>query len=211
MHKLFLPVTLSALLIAGCAGQEKNAADAVYSPAQKDLFVLIPDPDGRVGEITVSNKAGSIRLSKANEAVRVGEDCLPAATEILSARDIQKNFQAALEVIPDSADHYILYFTSGTAELTRASEKKLAVLLKKIHERLPCRISVVGHTDTRAGSEYNLALSLKRAVEVKKKLLAAGVPREALEVSSHGENDPMIPTGDNVSEPKNRRVEIFVR
>ncbi|XOF33274.1 MAG: OmpA family protein [Candidatus Electrothrix sp. YB6] len=211
MHKLFLSVTLSAFLIAGCAGQKKNAADAVYCPAQRDLFVLIPDTEGKVGEIIISNKAGSIRLSEAYEAVQVGENCIPATTEILSAQDIQENFQAALKVIPDSTDHYILYFTSGTAELTEASEKKLAAMLEKIHERLPCRVSVVGHTDTRAGSEYNLALSLKRAVEVKKKLLAADVPREALEVSSHGENDPMIPTDDNVSEPRNRRVEIFVR
>ncbi len=212
MHKLFLPLTLSALLIAGCAGQKKNAAtDAIYCPAHRDLFVLIPDPGGKVGEITISNKAGRVRLSRANEAVQVGENCIPAVTEILSAQDIQENFQAVLEVIPDSADHYILYFTSGTAELTEASEKKLAAMLEKIHERLPCRVSVVGHADTRAGSEYNLALSLKRAVEVKRKLLAADVPREALEISSHGENDPMVPTGNNVSEPKNRRVEIFVR
>jgi outer membrane protein OmpA-like peptidoglycan-associated protein len=46
---------------------------------------------------------------------------------------------------------------------------------------------------------------------VKDKLLSIGAPRKLLEVSSHGENDPMIPTKDDVAEPQNRRVEIFIR
>ena len=106
---------------------------------------------------------------------------------------------------------YILFFSSGTIKLTKESQKQLPFILKKIKGRLPCEISIIGHSDTKAGSEYNLALSLRRAIHVKNQLLAVGAPRKLLEVSSHGENDPMIPTGDNVAEPKNRRVEIFIR
>ncbi|MCI5150642.1 MAG: OmpA family protein [Candidatus Electrothrix sp. MAN1_4] len=201
-----LPVLFSTALLFGCAAQN------LEPPAeQKDLFVLLPDQEGNVGEITISNRAGSTTLSKENESAQVTSSHVPTRTKILSRKEIQKKFQDTLEAIPGTADQYILYFTPGTSNLTEASRKKLPLILKRVKERLPCEISIIGHTDTQAGREYNLALALQRAIHVKNKLLTIGAPRELLEVSSHGENDPMIPTKDNVAEPKNRRVELFIR
>ena len=42
-------------------------------------------------------------------------------------------------------------------------------------------------------------------------LAAEGIDPGALEITSHGEANPLVPTGDNVSEPRNRRVEVTVR
>lgn len=42
-------------------------------------------------------------------------------------------------------------------------------------------------------------------------LAAGGGGPGALEITSHGEANPLVPTGDNVSEPRNRRVEVTVR
>jgi outer membrane protein OmpA-like peptidoglycan-associated protein len=38
-----------------------------------------------------------------------------------------------------------------------------------------------------------------------------GVDPSILDITSHGEGNPLVPTGDQVSEPRNRRVEITVR
>ena len=38
-----------------------------------------------------------------------------------------------------------------------------------------------------------------------------GVDPSTLDISSHGKDNPLVPTGDQVSEPRNRRVEITVR
>ena len=202
-----LPVIVSTallLLLFGCATQGNP-------PIEKDIFVLLPDQDGNVGEITISNRAGTTTLSKANESAYVTDNYVPAQTTILSNNEVEKEFHDTLQAIPGTADQYILYFTPGTVNLTEESRNKLPLILQRIQERLPCEISIIGHTDTQASSEYNLALSLERAIEVKNKLLSIGAPRDLLEVSSHGENDPMIPTADNVAEPRNRRVEIFIR
>ena len=209
MHKysLFLPFVMSVTLLFGCAEQHEPPPSA----EAKDFFVLLPDQDGKVGQITISNSTGTTTLTKANESALVTGHEISARTRVLSEQDIEKDFHDTIQAIPGTADHFILFFTSGTIELTKESQEQLPQILKKIKERFPCEISVIGHTDTRASGEYNLALSLKRASHVKDQLLAIGAPRKLLEVSSHGENDPMIPTADNVSEPRNRRVEIFIR
>ncbi|WP_339136410.1 MAG: OmpA family protein [Candidatus Electrothrix sp. GW3-4] len=213
MHKLsfLLPAVLSATLLFGCANQNKTI-EPTYSPSEpRDLFVLIPDQDGKVGEITISNRAGSTTLSRANESAQITSTHIPTRTKILSEQDIQAKFHDTLQAIPGTSDQFILFFSSGTTQLTKESEKKLPLILKKIKERLPCEIAIIGHSDTKAASEYNLALALQRAIQVKNQLLAIGAPRKLLEISSHGENDPMIPTADDVAEPKNRRVEILIR
>ena len=42
-------------------------------------------------------------------------------------------------------------------------------------------------------------------------LVQAGLNPVALDVRSHGEGELLVPTADNVFEPKNRRVEVTVR
>lgn len=207
-----LPVVLSAVLFCGCADQHIEPIQQIQPPKEKkDLFILLPDKDGKVGEITISNRAGTTILSKANESVQVSKNYAPTRTSILSQGEVQRKFHDTLEAIPGTADQYILYFYPGTSQLTNESQQQLPFILNRIKKRLPCEISIIGHTDTQAGSEYNLALALRRAIHVKNQLLAIGAPRKLLEVSSHGETDPMIPTGDNVKEPRNRRVELFIR
>ncbi len=209
MHKFsrLLPAFFITVLLFGCADQKIEPSPA----EERDLFILLPDQNGKVGEITISNKAGATTLSRANESAQVTRNHIPARTGILSDRDIQEDFHDTLQAVPGTANQYILFFSSGTTKLTKESQQQLPFILNKIRERLPCEISIIGHTDTKASGEYNLSLALKRAVHVKNRLLSIGAPRKLLEVSSHGENDPMILTGDDVAEPKNRRVEIFIR
>jgi outer membrane protein OmpA-like peptidoglycan-associated protein len=42
-------------------------------------------------------------------------------------------------------------------------------------------------------------------------LLSAGLDAASLTIASHGEADLLVATGDDVPEPRNRRVEITVR
>jgi len=38
-----------------------------------------------------------------------------------------------------------------------------------------------------------------------------GVPRNAITIQGFGETNLLVPTGPNVREPQNRRVEIIIR
>ena len=73
-------------------------------------------------------------------------------------------------------------------------------------------ISITGHTDTVGSDEDNVSLGLKRARSVAE--LFEGIKlvvRERIIVTSHGEKNLLIPTRDNVPEPRNRRIEVTVR
>ncbi len=72
-------------------------------------------------------------------------------------------------------------------------------------------ISVIGYTDTRGGSAANDELSLRRAEAVKKVLVKIGIDGTRIKVVGRGEREVLIPTGDEVAEPRNRRAQISVR
>jgi len=58
---------------------------------------------------------------------------------------------------------------------------------------------------------YNYSLSMNRARAVASILAGEGIDPSVLEITSHGKDNPLVPTGDQVPEPRNRRVEITVR
>lgn len=67
---------------------------------------------------------------------------------------------------------------------------------------------MVGHTDTSGPAQYNIRLSVRRAVVVRDVLIDLGARREAVETRGVGESDLAVPTADGVREPKNRRSVI---
>ena len=54
-------------------------------------------------------------------------------------------------------------------------------------------------------------LSSNRAKAVKDLLVKQGAESNDIRTTSHGKENLLIPTGDNVYEPRNRRVEVVVR
>lgn len=70
---------------------------------------------------------------------------------------------------------------------------------------VPVRIE--GNADARGSDEYNYALGLKRALEVKAKLISEGVTNK-LEVVSYGEAKPACTDATEDCFTKNRRVDF---
>jgi outer membrane protein OmpA-like peptidoglycan-associated protein len=177
-----------------------------------DLFVLMPDDDGSVGQVTVATRGGTEVLSRAGQAVSVyASDLPPEPFESMQPAEIEKMFGPALAAQPSEPLHFLLYFESDSADLTTESAVLIDDILTAIRRHFSLDISIVGHTD-RAGSEdYNLKLSLMRAHRVEEILIERGVAPNLIEVASHGEGNPLVPTADNVAEPRNRRVEVVVR
>lgn len=68
---------------------------------------------------------------------------------------------------------------------------QLPDIVAAAQQHAPTRISVVGHTDTMDDKAYNLDLSIRRAMAVKRLLVDNGVDDTFIDVSSHGEKNPM--------------------
>ncbi|BBO71587.1 hypothetical protein DSCA_55170 [Desulfosarcina alkanivorans] len=176
------------------------------------MVVLVPDADGSVGQITVSNDAGSVDISQPNQSTVVrSRKTPPDAPVSLDAAHVQDLFGQVVSNQPPPPVHFVLHFLSDSVQLLPASGRQLPGIVAAIHQRAPTRISVVGHTDTMGDKAYNLDLSMRRAKAVKRLLVANGVDDTLIDVSSHGEENPLVKTADNVANAKNRRVEVIVR
>ena len=73
------------------------------------------------------------------------------------------------------------------------------------------RLEVNGYTDTSGTPKYNQGLSIRRAQSVAAELVKDGVPKSAIAIQGFGETHLLVPTGQGVREPQNRRVEIIIK
>ena len=210
------PIAVAALaatlLLAACAAPQPLAVAPPPPAEPKNAVVLLPDADGKVGRVIVSNQAGSRTLDRAGTATRILDaGTAPTEPATMTAAEIEATFGAALAAQPTPPRHFILYFEQGSTELTPASRGDFPAIVAAVREYASVDTSVVGHSDTAGDARTNLELSLRRALAVGALLVAEGIDPGALEITSHGEANPLVPTGDNVSEPRNRRVEVTVR
>jgi len=190
---------LLAFLLSGCAHGGST------------LVVLSPGPDGKTGAITVSNPAGSVDISSPYQATTIGDRAeAPSPPSAMGRESANALFADALSAQPKSPVHFILYFEKDIL-LTPESTLLLPKIVTAIQERNSIDISVVGHTDSVGSKEYNMTLSRNRANSVKDQLIRMGIDDTYIRTTSHGKENPLIKTGDNVAEPRNRRVEVIVR
>ncbi|KJU82136.1 OmpA/MotB domain-containing protein [Candidatus Magnetobacterium bavaricum] len=205
-----LVVLLSIFVVlVSCAKEVKK--EEVKPVKNAAIFTLLSD-DGEVGSIEVSNSNGVQEINKADNFTGVRDvNTAPSQPQQMQPQQIQEIFGAALNAIPPPPEKFMLHFKRDLAELTQESAALLPKVIETIRRLQSVDISVIGHTDTSGSREHNYKLSLKRAQGVSKYLIEHGVEPENLEIESHGKDNPLIPTADNVDEPRNRRVEITIR
>ncbi|MBI5591571.1 MAG: OmpA family protein [Deltaproteobacteria bacterium] len=180
--------------------------------SSKHIIVLVPDPDGSTGRIVVSNQAGSVEIDTPYQATNIQDNnTIPAHPTPMDKDKINAIFAEALAIQPTAPIHFLLYFENDMATLHSGSLSVLPKIVETIIARNSVDISIIGHTDTTGDKNYNLKLSTRRAESVSRLLIERGIKPEYLEISSHGKENPLIRTEDNVSEPRNRRVEVVVR
>jgi outer membrane protein OmpA-like peptidoglycan-associated protein len=206
-------VAVSILLAGGCSRKTVQTPPAPLPPvAKQNVFVLLPDPEGRPGAIVVRNPAGAQDLSQPYQAVRVERpDVAPSAPFPLDQAEVRRLFGAALDVLPAAEVSFVLHFDEGRDVLTAESAAQVPAILNIIRQSRSTSITVTGHTDTTADSQFNKQLGMRRAQGVALILIAAGVNESDLFLSSHGDADLLVPTGRGEPNAQNRRVEVIVR
>lgn len=196
-----------ALTAAACASHTVKAPEV---PGES-LVALLPDPEtGSVGRATVTNAAGRVELDEARESTVARQGVAPTAVTALSGSDARRLFGDTLEALPPPSRHFTLYFAFDSEQLTPESRAVMTEIVGVVKAHRVPDVLIVGHTDTTGSRAGNFALGLRRANSVRTLLREAGLDA-AVDVISHGESEPLVPTGDGVFEAKNRRVEITVR
>lgn len=179
--------------------------------ATGNYVVLLESPDGTTGAVVVEDARGQTRLDRKQQGMRIGARGLGAGPFEVGDLRIARDFSAALDAQPALPQRFQLYFEIGSAELTASSRREIEHIVEVIRQRGPSAVSVIGHTDTLSGPQWNEQLGLIRATAVAEMLRNRNIEVIDLRVSSHGERNLLIATPDGVSEPRNRRVEISVR
>jgi outer membrane protein OmpA-like peptidoglycan-associated protein len=67
---------------------------------------------------------------------------------------------------------------------------------------------VGGHTDNQGKSDYNLALSARRADAVKAWLVGKGIAAGRITTAGYGDTRPLVPNTSDENKARNRRVEL---
>jgi outer membrane protein OmpA-like peptidoglycan-associated protein len=102
-------------------------------------------------------------------------------------------------------------FDTGSAVLKPQAQAALIKLASTMQDYNSTVVHVVGHTDSVGSMEVNQSLSLRRAATVSTFLANQGVPAQRIREEGRGERELLVKTGDNVSEPRNRRVDIVLK
>ena len=191
---------LALFLAVGCARLPEN------------VVVLLDNPGQETGAVAVASGHGSTVLDQPLTAVGIAEDGgVPAEPMEVSRATALREFRTAFFAQPREPITYQLYFPLGGTRLLPASQAQVPEIVNIARNRPHVDITIIGHTDRVGPAALNAVLSRDRAEEVRAILVGEGVDPAVLEVTSHGEGNPLVPTADEVPEPRNRRVEVTIR
>lgn len=174
--------------------------------------VLLPDPDGNVGKVEVITEGGATVLDKAYESAEADKIKQPPEQKSpLTTDKVRAKYGGILAKEPMVPDHFRIYFKTGKAGLQPQAREMLLQGKARIDERKSCDFSVIGHTDRVYDNNYNYLLSMVRAENVAKALSDLGIAQRCMDIRYYGESYPVVPTPDEVDEPRNRVVVIEIR
>ncbi len=202
-------------------GQELLAHELTHTVQQRHAaptgrLEVAPDSDASEREAaSVSaamlrrGEAGSIAARPA--AVQRQTNPLPPVPHYDLGQSLAENASPVMAATLGSVN--IDGFETGKDEISPANRAKLAStaeVIKTMLRKYPgSKIHVIGHTDAIGKEDDNQALGQRRANSVQAALAGLGLPPDAIDTESKGENDPAVKTRN--AEPRNRRVEVRFR
>ena len=191
-----IALALALLLLGSCSSRQS-------------LFVVLPNPDGSSGAVTIQDGTKSVVLDQPYAAGEVRGGV--AAPVKVDQAQVQQIFGHALAAQPILPSHFVLYFEKDTSTLTPDSQLRYKAVFADIRRRQVYEVEVIGHTDTLSTPAHNQQLSMNRAEMIRDRLVHDGLNPKSISVAGRGQLDLAVLTADQVAEPRNRQVEITVR
>jgi outer membrane protein OmpA-like peptidoglycan-associated protein len=196
MNRPHLPFLLCALTLSACA------------PATR--VTLLPQADGSPSAVEVRTLVTARVLNQPYQTAEVGGRG-GIATGSTTADALRQQYPQLLTLKVVPPERFVLEFEPGTSTLTPDSQARLGDIIERARARSGGEIVVSGHTDRQGTLEANDRLSLERAQAIRALLVERGFKPELVEAVGRGEREPLVPTDDEVAEPRNRRAELLVR
>lgn len=186
---------------------------ALAACAAPDRVILLPDEaGGEAGALAILKESGEVVSVVETVYTEARVDATGEAdTTQTDAAAVAEEYGDLIQALPQPPRSFLLYFEEGTTTLVPESEPELARLFEEVAARPGVDVQVTGHTDTVDSLERNDRLSRARGEEIRQMLVERGLDPDLVSAVGRGERELLIDTGDGVSEPRNRRVEVIVR
>lgn len=198
-----LLVPAAAVLLLGCPRKSKKTEAT---------------PEPKVSESAMSTRSGA----GAGAGAGTARDAGAAQTEeqrmaqLLASRgeDIPLKDAPATEFVEPPAEVraelQTIYFDYDKSNIKPEYQKPLETAAGWLSRNPSRQLLIEGHCDERGTDEYNLALGERRALSVRRYLIALGVDADRLHTISYGEEKPAAMGHDESAWAKNRRAEFKI-
>ena len=200
---------LAAALLIGTVALPQ-AAGAQQNPSSEQIIdALRPNPLGGTRGIRPVTPSAPPGDSTSPAAVPVAPGLPPAQPGMIQAAP---PMTAPPPAMPPPSINLTVNFSTGSSELTPQAVRTLDELGRALAsaDLSTFRFRVEGHTDTVGSATANQSLSERRAAAVVRFLISKfRISPSRLEFVGMGETAPLVPTGDQVPEPQNRRVQVI--
>ena len=169
----------------------------------------------KVTESAVATRTGTTgSTASQSDADRLAEEQRMAQLLASRGEDIPiKDAPSTVFVEPSAEDRAILapvYFDYDKSNIRPEFQPVLEGIASWLAAQPGRQMLIEGHCDERGTDEYNLALGERRALSVRRYLVALGASVERLHTISYGEEKPADAGHVEASWSKNRRAEFKV-
>lgn len=104
----------------------------------------------------------------------------------------------------------VVLFDAGSADLSADAQTSLKNLAVNMRNNPDIKLAITGYTDSLGTADYNMDLSVKRALGVKEFLVTAGVNGKRMATLGKGATEQIADNKTQGGREKNRRVVITV-
>lgn len=148
-----------------------------------------PEEGGKVlGSVAAGSAVASSGAAAAPKPARIGEE----------------------EFVPVVSDDRAVFFTLGSAFLTRKEKHKLSVVAQSLAADRSLQILLVGHANDNGSHAYHQTLSQNRVAAVAAFLRRQGISKERIQTRALGGDEVPLPCRSSLCRQKSRRVDLVM-
>jgi outer membrane protein OmpA-like peptidoglycan-associated protein len=189
---------------------EKNPADTALIAKLKgdfssDLCGYTDDESVKLSNyLKALEKQDSINKKVAEPVIETKIETVTKETETV----VEKPLTPISNTTGNTKTVETLLFESNSSQLKVA---EISAIIAQLKANKKLTVNIDGYTDADASSEFNMALSKRRAKTVKDYLISKGISASRITINAHGEDNPVADNNSEEGKAKNRRAIISIK